>query len=405
MQSHDQRTKLLGIYGVFTYPFACIPYLYFYFSDQGIGIGQYLQMIAWYYWAMVATEVPTGLLADRFGRKIALCSGSTTLATGFLLLYQGTSYTDFCIGQIVLGVGHALLSGAPTAMLFDSLKEAGKEDRFLQTESWVHSMRLFGTAGAFLVGGGMAYLFGIQPTILLTAFFCLAGGVIAIFIQEPSRKSETGDHPKLLWTAIQDLKSPQLIWILVYFIGLFGLLRFAFHTYQPFFQETVFDHDHPELNWLWLGCLFAALNLVAAPSSRMVPFLTSRFSYRTLFLLLPLALSLAFIAMSQLNGWPAVMLFFVHQIPFGLHWALIQDYVNHRLAASARATTLSILSFAGRVSFALWIPIAGSYQNEHGTSATYLALGGIGIVLTVLWCGPGLGSRLLKPSSQGPTDQ
>ena len=99
------------------------------------------------------------------------------------------------------------------------------------------------------------------------------------------------------------------------------------------------------------------------------------------------------------------MLFFVHQVPFGLHWALIQDYVNHRLAASARATTLSILSFAGRVSFALWIPIVGSYQNEHGTSATYLALGVIGIILTVLWCGPGLGSRLLKPSGKRPVDQ
>lgn len=396
MQNNARRTQLLGIYGVFTYPFACIPYLYFYFAEHGIGIELYLQMIAWYYWAMVLTEVPTGLLADRYGRKVALVAGSATLAAGFLILHQGTSYTEFCLGQVVLGVGHALLSGAPTAMLFDSLKEAGQEDRFLHTESRIHSLRLFGTGGAFLVGGILAYFLGIRPTILLTAVFCSVGAAVALGLRDPTRTSAA--RPQLLRTAIADLRSPQLVWILVYFIGLFGLLRFAFHTYQPFFGEVVFDHRDQELNWLWLGCLFAALNLVAAPSSRLVPWLTARFRYRTVFLALPLVLSLSFIAMSQLSGWTAVAVFFVHQVPFGLHWALIQDYVNHRLAAAARATSLSILSFAGRISFALWIPFAGSYQDSHGTHQTYLLLGGIGVVLTILWCSPGTGTRLLRKS-------
>jgi len=405
MQGHHRTTRLLGIYGVFTYPFACVPFLYFYFAEHGIGIGQYLQMIAWYYWAMVLTEVPTGLLADRYGRKIALSCGSATLAGGFLILYQATSYPGFCAGQIALGVGHAMLSGAPTAMLFDCLQETGRQDRFLHTESRIHSLRLFGTGGAFLLGGFFAYLFGLGSTILLTSAFCCVGAVVALAIHEPGRQPMAGARPALLRIAITDLRSRQLIWILVYFVFLFGLLRFAFHTYQPFFAETVFNHEHPELNWLWLGCLFASLNLFAAPSSRLVPFLTARFNYRALFLSLPLVLSLAFIAMSRLSGWAAIMLFFVHQVPFGLHWALIQDYVNHRLAARARATTLSILSFTGRISFAVWIPLVGSYQDRHGTAETYLLLGGIGLVLTLLWCGPGLGTRLLRPSLPARDDQ
>jgi MFS-type transporter involved in bile tolerance (Atg22 family) len=264
----------------------------------------------------------------------------------------------------------------------------------LHTESRIHSLRLFGTGGAFLLGGLLAYYFGIRPTILLTALFCLVGAAVALGIREPARA--TTARPRLLRTAIADLRSPQLVWILIYFIGLFGLLRFAFHTYQPYFAEAVFNHQHPELNWLWLGCLFAALNLVAAPASRLVPWLTARFRYRTILVALPLTLSLAFIAMSQLTGWIGVLLFFAHQVPFGLHWALIQDYVNHRLSATARATTLSILSFAGRVSFALWIPFAGAYQDSHGTSQTYLLIGGIGLAITFLWCSPGLGTRLLR---------
>jgi len=395
MQDPSRTIKLLKIYGVFTYPFACVPYLYFYFADHGIGIEQYLQMIACYYWAMVFTEVPTGLFADRYGRKIALSSGSCTLAAGFLILYQGSTYLEFCAGQIALGVGHALLSGAPTAMLFDSLRQSNRGSDFLRIESQVHSLRLFGTGGAFLTGGAVAYFLGIGPTIILTALLCCVGAAVALGLQETPRESTTG--PPLLKVAVSDLRSRQLLWVLVYFIFLFGLLRFAFHTYQPFFAETVFNHEDRAINWLWLGCLFAALNLFAAPSSRMVPFLTARFTYRTLFLLLPMTLSLAFVAMGQLPGWLAIMMFFVHQVPFGLHWALIQDFVNHRLADRARATTLSILSFTGRVSFALWIPFIGSYQESAGTAQAYLLLGTIGLVITFVWCMPGLGARMLRP--------
>ena len=401
MRDTPRTIKLLRIYGVFTYPFACVPYLYFYFADHGIGIGQYLQMIAWYYWAMVFTEVPTGLLADRYGRKLALSSGSAALAAGFLILYQGTTYPVFCAGQIALGVGHALLSGAPTAMLYDTLQQAGRGPEFLRTESQIHSLRLLGTGGAFLVGGGLAYAVGIGPTIVLSAMLCLTGTAVALAIHEAPRGAATRAGPPLLKVAVSDLRSRQLLWILIYFIFLFGLLRFAFHTYQPFFAETVFNHQDPAINWLWLGCLFAALNLVAAPSSRMVPVLTKRFSYQTLFFALPLVLSLAFIAMGQLTGWLAIMMFFVHQVPFGLHWALIQDFVNHRLADRARATTLSILSFVGRVSFALWIPFIGAYQEQQGTAQSYLLLGGIGLVITVAWCTPGLGIRVLR-SPSGP---
>ena len=41
--------------------------------------------------------------------------------------------------------------------------------------------------------------------------------------------------------------------MLVYYVILFGLLRFAFHTYQPYFEETVFADNDRATNWLVLG--------------------------------------------------------------------------------------------------------------------------------------------------------
>ncbi len=398
MTGPDRQIRLLGAHGVFTYPFACIPFLFFYFKAHGLDLGQYLWLIAWYYWAMVLMEVPTGIIADRFGRRLSLIAGSSILAAAFFTIYCGRGFGTFCAGEVLFGVGHALLSGTPTAFLFDSLKGRGQSDGFLVAESRIHALRLFGTGGSFLAGGVIAYVFGIEFTILCTGLLCLVGAVIAGFLHE-ERRAGDGSLP-LLRSAFSDLRSAPLIWILVYFVLLFGLLRFAFHTYQPYFEVTVFDWEHPERNWLTLGVLFGVLNLVAAPCSRLAPRLIGRFRYGPIFFWLPTTMCGTFLVMAALPNWLGVLLFFVHQIPFGLHWSIIQEFVNRRVATESRATALSIVSLVGRVSFAAWIPLVGIYEKEHGMAVTYWFVGVVGLVLTVLWCAPMLGGRLFVRTSR-----
>ena len=78
MPEFDRQIRLLSAYAIFTYPFACIPFLYFFFKAHGISLHEYMWLIAVYYWAMVAMEIPTGVLADRFGRKKSMLTGSLT---------------------------------------------------------------------------------------------------------------------------------------------------------------------------------------------------------------------------------------------------------------------------------------------------------------------------------------
>ena len=80
----------------------------------------------------------------------------------------------------------------------------------------------------------------------------------------------------------------------------------------------------------------------------------------------------------QLNAF-GIALFFAHQVPFGMHWALIQDFINHRIRDASRATVLSVLSFAGRLVFAIVFP----FTMGLGTvSLSYLLVGVCGIVAT-----------------------
>lgn len=372
--STTAQLRLLKIYAAFTYPFACVPFLYFYFRDYGITVAEYTVMISVYYVTMVVAEIPTGVLADRHGKRLAMVIGPILLAAGFAIIWAFHGFAAFCVGEAVFGIGHSILSGPPSALLYDRLQRNGRTEEFLVQESRMQAMRLFGTGGSFLIGGFVAHWFGIGPTILLTAGLCAVGGVVAIFVRDVPR---SGEAPRrILQDAGRDLRRPSILWILAYFVLVFALLRYCFHTYQPFLEEA------REEGTILIGTLFFAMNLVAAPCSRLVPRLARSFGERTLFWMMPLALALSLLVLAGLVERIGVLLFFVHQVPFGLHWSLIQSFVNHRIEGDARATVLSVMSFVGRLSFAALFPLAGLLHDSHGVSTTYLVVGASGVVAT-----------------------
>jgi MFS family permease len=75
-------------------------------------------------------EIPTGALADLIGRRKTVMSGALITATGYFLVIPATHYWQFLGYAVITGVGAALISGADSALLYDSLKELGRENEF-----------------------------------------------------------------------------------------------------------------------------------------------------------------------------------------------------------------------------------------------------------------------------------
>ena len=171
-----QELRWLRTYALVTYPFACVPFLYLFFVDHGLDAGQYGEILTAYYVSMFVTEVPTGVAADRFGAKRMLVLGPMILAAGFAIMVGSANYTGFLIGEILLGLGHSVLSGPPSAVLYEVLARHGQQHRYLVEESGIHARRLYGTGTAILLGGllvhfgnatGTAYSVAILATCAL----------------------------------------------------------------------------------------------------------------------------------------------------------------------------------------------------------------------------------------------
>jgi MFS family permease len=374
-----RQLRWLSVYAALTYPFACVPFLYLHFRAHGVTVEQYHRMIAVYYATMVVAEVPTGMLADRFGRRPALVLGPFVLALGYALIAQGRSFLPFCVAQAVIGIGHSIISGPPSALLFETLQALDRRQDYLRLESRMHGIRLLGTAAAFLIGGFVVLGRDIVAAIWTTIGLHVVGGVAALWLAEADRAGQKArTFGSLVATARRDLGKGDVLWIASYFVLVFFLLRYCFHTYLIFLEQV--EETRP----LVLGALYAALNLAAVPFARLSATAVERLGAPRVYLGMLWLLAFSLIAMGSVVSWAMLPLLLLHQIPLGMHWGIVQSFVNERLAPGSRATMLSALSLLARLVFALLFPLIGIINEQHGLPAAYLTVGVAGGVLAVV---------------------
>ena len=109
------------------------PVLAILFLDLGLSATQYtLLNFAWAL-AIVASDLPAGVLADRLGRRPLVVAAAVSMVVEMVLLcaaplHGGTLLFLCCLANRLLsGTAEGMASGADEALVFDSLAERGRE--------------------------------------------------------------------------------------------------------------------------------------------------------------------------------------------------------------------------------------------------------------------------------------
>ncbi|MGE5530268.1 MAG: MFS transporter [Patescibacteria group bacterium] len=101
-------------------------------------------------------EVPTGWIADHFGRKTSLVCGRALAVLSATMALLARSPAGFALAFALGALGYTCHSGAYDAYLFDELKEAGNEGAFTRVMGAVNAVYLAGCSAAALCGGFVA---------------------------------------------------------------------------------------------------------------------------------------------------------------------------------------------------------------------------------------------------------
>jgi MFS family permease len=94
--------------------------------SRGINIEQVAVVVSIMTVVTLVTDIPTGVLADKYGRKPSLVLGSAILGLSVSVLAVSHSFLMFCIYGVLSGLGWALLSGAEEAYIFETSQEEKK---------------------------------------------------------------------------------------------------------------------------------------------------------------------------------------------------------------------------------------------------------------------------------------
>src|SRR5512133_1914863 len=123
-----------------------MPIIVPFYQENHLSLTEIMLLKSVYSVVIVVLELPSGYFADVLGRKKMLVSGAFLGAAGFIVYAFTHSYFGFLIAEIALGAGQSFISGADSAMLYDTLAAHKRNQQYTRYEGLKASVGIFSEA-------------------------------------------------------------------------------------------------------------------------------------------------------------------------------------------------------------------------------------------------------------------
>lgn len=151
----------------------------------GINLFQVQILQSVFVFAVFAFEVPTGTVADTYGKKVSIVAGCIIMALGASLYGSIPNFWVFVAGEVIIAFGLALVSGADQALLYDVLRLHGKESQVKQYFGYFYTAFLVGLLISGPIGSLVAVYLGLNAPMLSLVITALAMACFILLVKEP----------------------------------------------------------------------------------------------------------------------------------------------------------------------------------------------------------------------------
>ena len=362
--------------GLSFYTAALIP---FYTNWGHVSLAQVQFLQAWLmFWAFVL-EIPTGIIADKFGRKYSVALGCLITFLSFLVYGSIPNFLTFLVAEFLAATGMALMSGASEALLYDSLKEENKEEKFKNVFGRSFSIGQISTIISAPVGGLIAANYGLNAPMLLTALPALIAAFILLTVKEPALKfAKERKYLDIAKRGISSfvrhkvLRSLALNGILVY-TGAYFLVW----LYQPVLQNI-------GVAIIYFGFIRALFSLSGMIFTHNLRFTEKLFgSGKNFFNITAVITLISLLLVSMFPNLITVLLAIVLIGGLGqARFTALNSYMNDYIPSEQRATTLSTVSMLNRIVLIVLNPAVG-FMADHSLKGAFMFVGALSLVAFV----------------------
>ena len=354
--------------------------------DAGLNNLEAFAANAFFTAGMVLFEVPTGIVADMWGRRTSFLLGTITLAVTtalYVLLWQiEAPFWEWAVVSLLLGLGFTFFSGATEAWLVDALDATGfkgpLESVFARGQVFSGVAMLTGSIG----GGYIA-----QATSLGAPFVVRAAVLGLMFVAAFALMHDIGFTPKRDGRPMAEIREiahnsieygwrvPAVKYLMLAAPFTGGVGIYVFYALQPHLLDLYGDPNAYGIAGL-VAAIVAGSQILggfAAPRIRAL------FHLRTSALLAGASLStLSLIAIGLIENFVAVIaLIVVWGLLFAATLPIRQAYLNGMIPSQQRATIISFDSLMNSSGGVVTQPLLGRAADVWGYPASYLISGGI----------------------------
>ncbi|WP_303903216.1 MFS transporter [Thiohalomonas denitrificans] len=357
--------------------------------DAGLSITEAFAANAFFTVGQVLFEVPTGVVADAFGRRVSYLLGALTLFVStalYLLLWEIEGpFWAWAITSIALGLGFTFFSGATEAWLVDALKFAdyrGTLDAaFAKGQIAGGIAMLIGTVS----GGVVAQLTHLGVPYLLRALMLGLTFLVAYALMHDygftrrSGASVSGEVRGVFSSSLtHGFRNPPVRWLMLAELFVAGVGYYAFYAMQPYLLALYGREESYAIAGL-AAAIFAGAQIVGG---FLVPYVRRAFGRRTtlvFFTYLTGAGALALIGFTSVF-WIALVLLTLWAVVDAISYPVRQAFINGLIPSVERATVLSfdnLLSSSGGV---VLQPALGRAADVWSYAISYVLGAGVSLL-------------------------
>ena len=354
--------------------------------DGGLSNVEAFAANAIYTLGLVLFEIPTGMIADTWGRRTSYLLGAAIQLVANLLYvwmwYAKAPFWGWGIASLLLGCGYTFFSGALEAWLVDALKHAGYHDDldpiFARNQIVTGAAMLVGT----VAGGFIAQISALGTPYLVRAGLQLVSFVVAFTLMKdigftPDRSAGFVNHVKALagagWT--YGVKNRPVRWVMLAAPFYMGTGIYGFYAAQPYLLDLFGDRKAIGI----AGIAATGIAGTQVAGGFAVPAIRRLFRRRTDILITCAALTtVSLVLMGLLQHFAIVVaLLVVWAITFAATTPVRQAYINALIPSRERATVLSFDSMVNSTGGVVFQPILGRVADTTGYAASYIVSGAI----------------------------
>ncbi len=308
-------------------------------------------------------DIPSGLIADFYGRRSILILGAIFNATMLFLFWFKPSFISFAIGMALWGMSMSCFFGHVGAYAYDFLRIKKSEKQFSVFMGLYYVMQNLAIMIACFVGGQLYIIGSLDMAIVLSLFMMLV--TVFIGMQLPKYKNRQIESSflikknsfKVTVASIFDcIQNPKIMFFVVLLASSTALFMFFFDL------NTVLMNDH-NYGAERVSYVVGVVSGIRIISNLISGYATPYISMTCIVFLIPI-LVLLIIINAAININLTIISISIYLIFFTLIDLVITTKMQSFISSTLRATVMSISNLLASLALILFHLTNGIIANQ-----------------------------------------